>query len=146
MARALAPFATAKEIATAASLDAIDTGVVVATDDDKIQQGVTASTTQSLAAGTKITGDVVIVTKCATDYDALTLPTVSTVSGSGHRLTVLNTAAKKATVYPGESGTKIDAGSAGAAVTITGGSQATFVQSGAGDWITMYGGTITKAT
>jgi len=111
-----------------------------------IQQGVTASTTQTLAAGTKITADVVIVTKCANDFDALTLPTLSTVTGSAHRVTVLNTAAKKATVFPGETGTKIDAGSASAAVTITGASQATFIQSGPADWITTNGGTITKGT
>ncbi len=113
---------------------------------ESIANTVTASATQTLAGGTKITTNFAIVTKVATDFDALTLPVVSTVSGAAQSVFVMNTAAKKATVFPGEAGTKIDAGSAGAAVTITGASQAMFLQSGTGDWITFNGGTITKAT
>ncbi len=113
---------------------------------ESITPGITASATQTLAGGTKITTNFALVTKVATDFDALTLPVVSTVSGAAQSVFVMNTAAKKATVFPGEAGTKIDAGSAGAAVTITGASQAMFLQSGTGDWITFNGGTITKAT
>lgn len=77
---------------------------------------VTASTTHTLVGATKVTGGYVNIGVCAGAGDAVSLPPSPRV---GQEVFISNAGAAAAAVFPGESTTKIDGGSAGASVTLT---------------------------
>ncbi len=107
---------------------------------ESVQAGITAGTTQTIAGGTKVTSSVVTVTTVGTAGDAVTLPAAS-ASTVGQAVWIFNSGAKAASIFPGESGTKIDGGSAGAAVTLTNTKNAHFIQTDSTNWISAQGGT-----
>jgi hypothetical protein len=78
--------------------------------------GVTASTTHTIAGGTKVAGGYVNIATCANAGDAVVLPANPVV---GQEVFISNAGAAAAGVYPGASTDKIDGGSAGAAATLT---------------------------
>lgn len=104
-----------------------------------VQAGITASTTQTLAAGTQMTGMFVTISTCTNDNDAVKLRQASALT-IGQSQWVWNNGAKIASVFPGEATTKIDGGGAGAAVALTNAKNAVFVQVDAGNWVSAQGG------
>lgn len=155
MTRHLAPWATTKEQTIATALDVVDAATLKATPVtfgivgvtgqlNRAIQNATASKTQTLVGGTTITADVVILTS-ASDYDAVTLPTVSTVTY--HEVKFISPSTnKKTTIWPGEATTSLDGGAAGASVTLTGGYESTLLQTSATSWISHGTASITGAT
>lgn len=101
-----------------------DTGVVdlwtgsawVVLAETGLQAAITASTTQTLVAATQLIGAYSKISVCANAGDAVKLPPLPRL---GQQIIVTNAGAAAASVFPGESTTKIDAGSTGAAVTLT---------------------------
>lgn len=89
--------------------------------------GVTASTTHTLVGATKVTGGYVNISVCANAGDCISLPPAPRV---GQEVLVSNAGAAAAAVFPGESTTKIDGGSAGASVTLTNVKSALFTYTG----------------
>lgn len=104
-----------------------------------VQDAITASTTQTLAGATKLTGAVCNITTVATAGDAVGLAPAS-ASTIGQQQHLFNNGASAASVFPGEAGTKVDGGSAGAAVTLTNAKNAQFVQNTATSWLSYQGG------
>ena len=100
---------------------------------------ITAGTTQTIAGATQLYTGYNFLTVCANTGDAVKLPAVYATPGQAVHL--FNQGTKNASVFPYESTvTKIDGGTAGAAVTLTAGANATFVQDTASTWTSELGG------
>lgn len=97
-----------------------------------ITTGLTASATQTLVAATQLVLGTNVVTVCATIGNAVKLPQSPSPN---QECLVLNNGAAAASVFPGESTSTIDGGSAGAAVTLTQAKSALFVCTVAGAWV-----------
>lgn len=80
-----------------------------------VANALTASTTQTLAAGTALTKRINRITTCANSGDAVTLPALAV----GQSVDIYNDGAAAASVFPNSASVAIDGGSAGAAVTLT---------------------------
>jgi hypothetical protein len=80
-----------------------------------VETGITASTTQTLAGGYALTKAISVVATVANSGDAVTLPALAT----GQFIDIYNNGAHPANVFPNGSANQIDAGTAGAAVTLT---------------------------
>lgn len=94
--------------------------------------GLTASVTQTLAGALQLTGGYANVATVGTANDAVKLPPSPRV---GQTITVTNSAGANAMkVFPGESTSTIDGGSAGASVTISAAKSASFTCIAAGAW------------
>lgn len=90
---------------------------------------VSASTTQTQAAGTAITKYRNVVTTCANDNDAVTLPTAV----EGDTVVIMNNTAHTLQVFPAVSDA-IGAGSVDASTTISAGAAKTFHAADATTW------------
>ncbi len=96
-----------------------------------VDDAVTAATTQTLAAATQLTGTYANITVCANTGDSVKLPPAPT---AGQQIWVTNAADHAAWVYPGESGSQIDGGTAGAKVVVTNAKSALFTCLSTGQW------------
>jgi hypothetical protein len=79
-----------------------------------VQASITAFHTGGQGSATPLTGDVCIVTTCASNADSVLLPQ----SATGKAVVVINNTGQSLAVFPTGTGT-INAGSASASVTIT---------------------------
>lgn len=91
---------------------------------NKVVTGIVASTTQTLAAATAMTGDVNVIATSANSGDAVKLPAMAV----GDSCEVYNDGANPVKVFPNTSAGTIDGGSAGAAATLTNAKRAKFTQ------------------
>lgn len=87
-----------------------------------VADGLTASTTQTLAGALALTARINRVTTSATSGNAVKLAALS----PGQSQTIYNAAANPIKVFPAASGVAIDGGTAGAAVTLTNALRAVF--------------------
>lgn len=130
----------APELPSDAVYYATDTGVLsfwtgsawVVIDTVNVQTGVTASTTHTLVGATQLQFGTSVITVCANAADAVKLPPSPQV---GQEILVINNGAAAGAVYPGESTSTIDGGSAGASVTLTNAKSAAFICTAAGAWV-----------
>lgn len=95
------------------------------------QTTITASTTHTIAGGTKLLGKYNNITVCANAGDAVVLPALP---NPGAEIWVFNNGAAAGAVYPGNAADQIDAVSAGGSVTLTNAKGAVFVCYVAGKW------------
>lgn len=102
---------------------------------NSITNAITASTTQTLAGGTKITAQFNVITVANTG-DAVTLPT----GAAGQVVHLNNTAGSAVAVFPGETKSTIDNGATAASVTLSNGKNAWFEQPTATTWLSFQGG------
>jgi hypothetical protein len=100
-----------------------------------VQTPLVAGTTQTLAGATPIVGTYADITTCANAGDGVALPVAPSV---GATVWISNAGAAAAKVWPGETASQIDGGTAGAGVTLTNGKSAKFtcvtVTAGAANW------------
>lgn len=85
--------------------------------------GITASATQTLAGGTKLTAINNVIATSAASGNAVVLPALL----PGQAVYVYNDGANPIKVFPAAAGVAIDGGSAGAAVTLTNAKRAEFI-------------------
>lgn len=95
---------------------------------------VTAKAGGVQANGTLLSGDVNIITVCATLNDSVLLPTAE----AGREITVFNSGAAAASVFPGV-GDKINALSANASINIAAGKAVTFYGAALLAWVSLAG-------
>lgn len=107
----------------------------VAGNGGKVNTGVTASTTQTRAGATQLTGAYNNITTCANASDAVGLPDIVFI---GQQVWVTNAGANAAKVFPssatGGASTTIDGGSAAASVTLTNAKSALFTATTLTNW------------
>lgn len=99
-----------------------------------VNNGITASTTQSLAGAVQLNAGLNNITVCATAGNAVKVPSVNTLN-FGQVCTVFNNGASAAAVYPFETATAIDTHGTGASATLGVGHSANFFQNTASTWI-----------
>lgn len=95
------------------------------------QVGVVASTTHTLAGATQLTFGMAVIGTCANAGDAVKL---QPNPQPRQEQLVVNNGAQAAAVFPGESTTTVDGGSAGASVPLSAGKSTLFVCHVAGAW------------
>lgn len=103
-----------------------------------VQNPITASTTQTRAAATPITGTYADVTTVANSGDAVGLPPITAI---GQQVWVTNAGANPANVFPDNTSAgasvTIDGGSGGASVTLTNAKSALFTATTLTNWQTI---------
>ena len=102
---------------------------------NSVNTGVTASTTQTRAAATQLTGTYNNLTTVANSGDAVGLPPITYI---GQQVWVTNAGANPAKVFPDNgtpgASTTIDGGSAAASVTLTNAKSALFTATTLTNW------------
>lgn len=109
----LAPY-VAKGVRRAAQYVAgafVSTGI----NTESVENGITASTTQTRAAGYALTKGISRVTTAAVSGDAVTLPALA----AGQSVVVVNDGANPIKVFPNGAADQIDGGTAAASVTLS---------------------------
>lgn len=105
---------------------------------ESVTDALTAGTTHTLVGATKLTGQINVISVCASASDAVALP-LANAAQVGNTVVVINNGVAAAAVWP-QAADKIDNGSAGVAVTLTNAKRAMFFCNSAGDWQSMQGG------
>lgn len=107
--------------------------VVTGLSSQSVTNGITASTTQTLAGAVALTSAVNVISTVATAGNAVKLAPVSV--NIGQVQTVMNNGASAAAIFPFETATAIDAAGTAASVTLTNGRSANFFQNTASTWV-----------
>ena len=111
-------------------------GVPAGSELQSVQEGLTAATTQTQAAGTAITASYVRFTTVANNGDAATLP----ASAAGVEITVINAGAHSLQIFPNAAGTtteQINALGSNAAISVAAAKVITFFCTLVGQWHTI---------
>jgi hypothetical protein len=118
---------------TIAAGSTIPSPVVTGLSSVSVTNGITASTTQTLAGAVPLTSAFNVISTVATAANAVKLAPVSV--NIGQVQTVMNNGASACAIYPFETATAIDGGSTAASVTLTNGHSANFFQNTASTWV-----------
>ena len=101
---------------------------------NSVVNGITASTTQTLAGAVPLTGYWNVVSTVGTAADAVKLPAVANI---GQACWVINNGASACGIFPNESATAIDTHGTAAAATLTTIHRALFIQNTASTWVSV---------
>lgn len=102
---------------------------------DSVTNGITASTTQTLAGALALTKMVNVVSTVGTAGDAVKLPPVTLNTGFAQECWVINNGASALSIFPSETATAIDTHATAAAGTLTTLHRAVFFQNSASTWV-----------
>lgn len=102
---------------------------------DSVTNGITASTTQTLAGALALTTLINVVSTVGTAGDAVKLPPVKLNVGFAQECWVINNGASALSIFPNETATAIDTHATAAAGTLTTLHRATFFQNSASTWV-----------
>lgn len=103
-----------------------------------LQDSVTATASGNQATGVLVTGNLVVVSVCATNNDSIRLPVIAQLTLANDPIVVVNLGAASLRVFPG-SGDLINGGAANAGVDIAAGKAASFYRRTATSWVAMIG-------
>lgn len=118
---------------TIASGSTIPSPVITGIESLSVTNGITASTTQTLAGALALTSALNVISTVATAGNAVKLAPVSV--NVGQVQTVMNNGASAAAIFPFETATAIDSAGTAASVTLTNGRSANFFQNTASTWV-----------
>jgi hypothetical protein len=98
-----------------------------------ITNGITASTTHTVAGAAPLTTRLNFISTVANADDAVKLPPAS-ASSIGNEVIAFNQGASVCSIFPGETTTAIDQGTTGASVVLTNTHAGVFIQNTASTW------------
>lgn len=98
-----------------------------------VTNGITASTTQTLAGAVPLTAGINIISTVATAANAVKLAPVSV--NIGQIQVVMNNGASACAIFPFETATAIDSAGTASSVTLTNGHSANFFQNTGSTWV-----------
>lgn len=104
---------------------------------ESIVNAITASTTQTVAGATALTGAINVVSTVANAGDAVKLPALQINSGFAQVVRVINNGASACSVFANETTTAIDTHATNTAATLTTLHRADFMQNTASTWVSM---------
>lgn len=104
---------------------------------ESVTNGITASTTQTLAGALALTSALSVVSTVGTAGDAVKLPPVAINTGFAQFATIINNGASALSIFPNESATAIDSHATAAAATLTAAHRAFFFQNSASTWVSI---------
>ena len=102
-----------------------------------VANGLTASTTQTLAGALPLTAALNVVSTVGTAGDAVKLPPVNINVGIAQLVRVINNGASALSIFPYETATAIDTHATAAAATLTTLHRAEFFQNTASTWVSI---------
>lgn len=104
---------------------------------ESVVNGITASTTQTLAGALPLTAGLNVVSTVGTAGDAVKLPAVDINTGFAQAVWIINNGASALSIFPNETATAIDSHSTAAAGTLTAAHRAVFFQNTASTWVSV---------
>lgn len=104
---------------------------------ESIVNAITASTTQTVAGATALTGAINVISVVGTLADAVKLPPLVVNSGFAQVVRVINNGASACSVFAAETTTAIDTHATNTAATLTTLHRADFMQNTASTWVSM---------
>ena len=104
---------------------------------DSIVNAITASTTQTVAGATLLTGAINVISVVANAGDAVKLPPLAINTGFAQVVRVINNGASAASVFAYETTTAIDTHATNVAATLTNLHRADFMQNTGSTWVSM---------
>jgi hypothetical protein len=127
---------------TLAAGSSLTSPVIGGIQSQSVTNGITASTTQTLAGAVPLTSAINVISTVATAANAVKLAPVSVNIGQVQM--VMNNGASACAIFPFETATAIDAAGTAASVTLTNGRSANFFQNTASTWVSQ--GSVGHAT
>jgi hypothetical protein len=104
---------------------------------ESIVNGITASTTQTVAGAVPLTAAVNVISVVANANDAVKLPPLAINTGFCQVVRVINNGASAASIFAYETSTAIDTHATNTAATLTTLHRADFMQNTASTWVSM---------